>query len=436
VKIVVANTVGRLENGKFPICFPSRWDYAGTQHWFSYYPYELAYTSTLLKRELSEAEVVMVDGNHEQLGVVEYIQRLKALAPDVLITECSALTYPAMTMVMQGVGADVNLLAGPYGMSNGMEAIDDGWQFVLEGEYEDKALEVAKGLIDGKVYQSSPHYINLDYLPWPEDEDISRINYTEYSNPYPGLVQVYPTRGCPLSCTFCVVPMYYGGHGKSHKSHRTRDVEDVCDELEYLASKYNGRFNGAFFNEETHNANPDWLATFAEALIRRGLNRYHYDAMCGYWTFTEELVNLLARAGYCYIRVGIESLNQQVGKSIKKVVFEDKLTRFLGWCKAAGIRVYGTSQIGAQGSSMQADLETLQGLWDLKTAGLLHRWQHSVSTPQPGTPFYEQVKRDGFLLTEDVERYNGVEPVVSWPHYPAEQIAQVKATYSRHAPRD
>ena len=435
MRIVVANTVGKLENGQHVIPFPSRWDYAGSQHWFSYYPYELAYTSTLLKRELLDADVIMIDGNHEQLGVAEYIERLRPFAPDVLITECSALTYPAMTKVMQEVSAPLNLLAGPYGMHNPIEARRDGW-IVINGEYEDKVLRIIQEITEDIPTSYDGGYINLDWLPWPEDDDISRINYSEYSNPYPGMVQVYPTRGCPLSCTFCVVPMYYGGHGRSHKSHRTRNVEDVCDEIQYLAKKYDGRFSGCFFNEETHNANPDWLASFAEALIRRGLNRYHYDAMCGYWTFTPDLINLLARAGYCYIRVGIESLNQQVGKSIKKVVFEDKLTQVLEWCKAAGIRVYGTSQIGAQGSSEEADLQTLEGLWQLKNAGLLHRWQHSVSTPQPGTPFYEQVKAGGYLLTEDITQYNGVQAVVSWPHYPAERINYVKQVYSAYAPRD
>jgi len=433
MRIVIANTVGKLDNGQHVIPFPSRWDYAGKEHWFSYYPYELAYTSTLLKRELPDADVIMIDGNHEQLGVEEYIARLRPLQPDVLITECSALTYPAMTRVMQAGEAKRAILTGPYGMHNPHKALSDGWDDVLFGEYEHLVLAALKAN-SGIVYDGK--YLDLDYLPWPEDDDISRINYSEYSNPMPGLIQVYPTRGCPLSCTFCVVPMYYGGHGHSHKSHRTRDVNDVCDELEYLAMKYHGRFNGAFFNEETHNANVEWLASFAETLIRRGLNRYHYDAMCGYWTFTEDLVKLLARAGYCYIRVGIESLNQNVGKSIKKVVFEDKLITFLEWCKAAGIRVYGTSQIGAQGSSEEADLQTLVGLWKLKRDGLLHRWQHSVSTPQPGTPFYEQVKAGGYLLTEDVQRYNGVEPVVSWPHYPADRIAHVKQVYLANSPRD
>jgi len=228
--------------------------------------------------------------------------------------------------------------------------------------------------------------------------------------------------------------MYYGGHGKSYGSHRCRSTENVCDEISYLADKYVGLFNGCFFNEETHNADPEWLAQFCEALIRRGLNKYHYDAMCGYWTFTEDLIELMSRAGYCYIRMGIESLSRDVGKAIHKTVFPDKLLNVLEWCKKYGIKTYGTSQIGAPGSTWEADYQTLYGLLGLKNRGLLDRWQHSVSTPQPGTPMYQEAKANGNLLHEDTTRFNGVEAVMGWPDYPAEQINKMKRLYVANAP--
>lgn len=429
---MVANTVGELEDGRAVVAFPSRWDSvvghkSGGR--FNFYPYELGYTSALLKRELRDAAVIMVDGCQAGLGPEAYAVRLAALRPDVLLTECSALTYPAMTRVMQALkaaGLDRALLAGPYGMHQPDGARADGWDTVLSGEYEAQALAVLGG------QPPAARYVDLDWLPWPEDDDVSRILYEEpFGNPYPGMVQVYPTRGCPLACSFCVVPLYYGGHGASHKSHRTRDVEDVGDELAHLADKYAGRFNGAYFHEETHNADPDWLAAFAEMLIRRGLNRYHYDAMCGYWTFTEELVQLLARAGYCNIRLGIESLDTAVGRRLGKVVFPDKLIRVLEWCRAAGIRTYGTSMVGAPGATAASDRATLAGLLDLRARGLLNIWQHSVATPQPGTPFYAEARQAGYLLTEDPRAYTGVQAVVDWPDYPAAEVNAVKREWER-----
>ena len=57
-KVVISNSLGRLENGRQLILFPSRWTAAveTKSRPFSFYPYELAYLSTLLKRELPSAD--------------------------------------------------------------------------------------------------------------------------------------------------------------------------------------------------------------------------------------------------------------------------------------------------------------------------------------------------------------------------------------------
>lgn len=420
MKIVIANGPGVLDNGQEVILFPSRWDSAVPRAMFRFYPYELAYLSTLLKRELDGAQVELVDGNLRGWPGDRYAAELRRRKPDVLVVEASALTYPTMTRVMQAVAAPRSILCGPMARYDTTRALADGWTNTVTGEYEAEVLAMLQGT------DPAPGYLDLDWLPWPEDEDVPRIAYQEINHYAPGMVQTYPTRGCPLACTFCVVPTYYGGHGKSHRSHRTRDVENVCDEIEYLAAKYGSRFHGCYFNEEAHNADVEWLVTFAETLIRRGLNRYQYDAMCGYWPMTEELVKLLARAGYRQIRFGVESTAEVVGKRIGKTMHRGKLEAFMSWLRDAGIGAYGTFQIGAPGSTEQTDLATLDDLRSWRRAGLMQKWQVSTSVPQPGTPFHAQAKREGWLVTDDISQYDGWQAVVSYPHYPAERIAAVR----------
>lgn len=424
MKIVVANSIGQLDNGQQVILFPSRWDSAvkGDRP-FAYYPYELAYLSALLKRD-TDHDVKMLDGNLHLLGADAYSDVIAAENPDLVVTECSALTYPAMTRAALSVKerTGCNLwLTGPLATYDPTRCLKDGWDKTFRGEFELNVLETVTGNLPG-----APGYIDLDFLPWPEDTDISRIDYSEMSNPVSGLIQVYPTRGCPLACTFCVVPLYYGGHGNSHKSHRQRDVDNVCDEIEHLAMRYDG-FNGCFFNEETHNANVEWLERFARKLIERGLNAFQFDAMTGYWAFTEPLVHLLAEAGYKQFRFGVESTSELVGKAIHKSIHLEKMERFMGWCRDAGIDAYGTFQLGCVGSSEATDRQTLDDLRRWAAEGLMQRWQISTSTPQPGTPYYQQAKDNGWLLTEDLSKYDGEGAVVSFPDYPAERIALVRS---------
>ena len=434
MNVVLATPPGKLDNGNHIVPFPSRWTWQGSTKPFSYYPYELAYTSALRKRELPDLSISLVDGNYEQLTADEYIPRLAALEPDVLITECDAVTYRVMTRVMQGVGARHNFLCGPYGALESDVAFNDGWLPYGE-EYELKILSDFQCFwsrsydpADVMAGYTDDGYIDLDWLPWPEDDDIRRIDYDECNNPAPGMVQFYAGRGCPLACAFCVAPLYYGGHGRSFKSHRTRDVRDVCDEIEYLAWKYD-EFNGVYYNEETHNADPEWLAALCEEKLRRGLDRFVYDCNAVYYGFTEDLVELAARAGYRQFRIGIESLAGDVGKAIGKRVVPETLWRLLEWCKTYGIRTYGFVLIQAPSATPDADLMTFEGVADLRRHGLLDIVQHTILMPLPGTPAHTEAKANGWLVHEDYERYDAHAPVIDRPDYPARDAFTIAQLY-------
>lgn len=420
--ILILNGPGRLANGKELILYPSRWDSAVSKASFRFYPYELAYLSQVLKREQSQHEVKLLDGNIFNWDPSTYFQRILYVLPlnepHIIVSECSSLTLGSMTWILQelqafkGMQIEKAILCGP---AVHVDQVGSPWTHRIVGEYEDKVLSVINDepVLDGLV--------DLNWLPWPEDKDIFRIAYQEINHYSPGIVQLYPTRGCPLSCTFCVVPSYYGGHGHSYKSHRCRDVDDVCDEIEYLSHRYPG-FRGCYFNEEAHNANVEWLVSFCHHLIDRGLNRFHYDAMCGYWTFNEGLIALMAEAGYKQIRFGVESTSELVGKTIKKTMHIGRILDLLGCLKKYGIHAYGTFQIGAPGSSVATDMATLEDLKSWRQRGLMEKWQVSTSTPQPHTPFYAMAKEQGWLVTEDLTQYNGFQAVVSYPNYSAEQI--------------
>jgi anaerobic magnesium-protoporphyrin IX monomethyl ester cyclase len=432
MNIVLANAASIMDTGQTVIPFPSRWDSGlpgiGAKPPFFWYPYQLAYLTTLLKRELPDANVKLIDGNILGYDGDRYIQEIAKLKPDVLICELSALTYPTMTRVMRAVNPQKAILCGPMAGCDWQRVMEDGWNLPVTGEYELKVLELLGGKVPPEAYTDAG-LINLDWLPWPEDEDVDRIAYYEINHyAKSGMVQVYPTRGCPLSCTFCVVPTYYGGHGKTSKSHRCRNVEDVCDEIAYLSHRYGSRFHGCYFNEEAHNANVDWLVSFCEALIRRGLNKYEFDAMTGAWTYTRELVELMSKAGYRQIRFGVESTSEQVGRSIKKTVHKHVIDNLLGWCKEFGVGAYITLQVGAMGSTEQSDLATIADAKEWIRKGLVQKWQLSTSTPQPGTPFWNLAKKEGWLLTEDVNMLDGYRANVSFSEYPAQRIQYVRDT--------
>ena len=78
--------------------------------------------------------------------------------------------------------------------------------------------------------------------------------------------------------------------------------------------------------------------------------------------------------------------------------------------------------VGLPGSSLESDLATFNQLAELKVRGLFGWCQCAPATPNPGTPFHAQAKREGWLTTDDYNQYHWYSPVVSYPHYSADRI--------------
>jgi radical SAM superfamily enzyme YgiQ (UPF0313 family) len=443
--VIISNSLGQLDNGRKPILFPSRWTAAVTSESrpFSFYPYELAYLASLLKRDLPDNtfRVKMIDPNIMGLTKEETIRYLRSYRPDYLVFEPSAVDCQEIFDILAYFKQrclTVGIVVGAYAKAE-PQICQNHADFVVPGEYETAVLQLIaarvrpgdKHSVAGVYPNARRDIIDPDALPWPEDQDICRLDYTE-----PGcdgrMIQVYASRGCALACSFCVVPTYYGDKGKTW---RPRDPVDVAEEIGYLNEKYNGLFQGIFFNEEAHNTSRDWLEALCQALIAQKLNHLKYDAMCVYFNFDDAILQLMRRAGYHQIRFGIESFATEVGKKIRKNVKYHKLKELLEKTRQYGFVTYGTSMVGAQGSTFESDLDTHNLLCHLRDElSLLDKWQVSIATPQPGTPFYQWAKSTGHLITEDLSHYNGRQAVVAYPGYSASEITAMFQIFQSKQP--
>ena len=76
MKIVLANSVGKDRNGYYIVHSPSRWS-LGVKNYTNcnYYPWELAYTSSLLKQETGH-DVKLLDGVLKKWDLETYFQKI------------------------------------------------------------------------------------------------------------------------------------------------------------------------------------------------------------------------------------------------------------------------------------------------------------------------------------------------------------------------
>ena len=422
--ILVANSVGVDRDGYHMVHVPSRWS-LGVKNFTNcgYYPWQLAYTSSLLKRDTSHS-IKFLDGVLSGWDVETYLQH--AGKPDWLIMESSTRTIRedlrfAKTL-KESFGTRL-IFAGQHPMAQPEEVLKIA-DHVCIGEYEFAVLDLVQGKnpqqISGIYPNDRGELIDINRLPFPEDDDVSRIDYHEPNCRYKQ-IQMYGSRGCPRRCNFCAAAtLYY-----DELNWRPRNVAHVVEEIQTLHEKY-PEMEGVFFDEEVHNIKKSFNISLAKAIRQAGLQDLKYEAMCEYASLDEEAMDEMREAGYYKIRFGIETGSDQVAEKMTLGKKHDlkKLKTMVEYGKSIGMLFYGTISIGGLGSDKDEDQKTVDLIYDLAGKGWLDEIQVSINTPQPGTDFYNSCIEESLIpQSNDWEGFDGNgHVVVNYPHYPAEEI--------------
>lgn len=429
----MANSIGIDKKGRYLIHSPSRWSEAvrNKYHWFAYYPWELAYTTSLLKKH-TKHKVRFLDGCLMRLNQSAYLKEIIRERPDMMIIETATrMIDENLDLALQlkkSLGTKI-VFVGQHASAFPEELINKGVDYVCIGEYEYTLLELVQGKDTKNILGLYPNQrrelLDVNDLPWPEDEDVSRLDYGKPGEPSSEFfeIQMYGSRGCPGSCNFCVARhVYY-----ACANWRARNIKDIIKEIIYLKKKY-PVMQGIFFDEEVHNGKKEFIMELTQAIIANGLNELHFEAMCDVRFLDEEILTSMKKAGYYKVRIGIETASEKTMDAINKKIYIDGVKEKLNYAKKIGIKTYGTFIFGAADSDMAEDQKTITLIKDLINDDLLDNLQLSICTPQPGTPFYQFVADRKFLRDNlEFESFDGgSSAVVSYPGYSWQAIEKMK----------
>jgi len=426
MKIVIANSVGVDTNGYHMVHVPSRWSLGVKNHTnCSYYPWELAYTSSLLKQETNH-EIKFLDGVLNAWDFDTYIQRLREEKPNWLVMESSTRTIREDLRLAEAIKKEFKtkvIMTGQHPMANPEEVLKVA-DFVCVGEYEFAVLDLVRGkdpkIIPGVYPNSRGELPDINLLPFPEDDDVRRIDYHEPNCRF-RQIQMYGSRGCPRRCNFCAAAtLYY-----DQLNWRPRNIDSIIQEIKGLKDKY-PEMEGIFFDEETHNIQKNFNIQLSQEIKKSGLDDLKYEAMCEYISLDEEALVEMKSAGYYKIRFGIETGSDHVAEqmTLGKKHNIKKLRSILNFGKNIGMLFYGTISVGGLGSSPEEDQKTVDLVYELASNGLMQEIQVSINTPQPGTDFYNSCIEKNLIktqVTNDNFDGNG-HVVVEYPNYRAEEI--------------
>ncbi len=282
--------------------------------------------------------------------------------------------------------------------------------FIVKDEIEN----IAPGLAQGQVPEgivSAGFVSDLDALPFPnwDQFDIRRFRYQIVTNR--GItLPLLGSRGCPYTCNYCPYLV--------NSKYRVRTPENIVEEIAYLTGKYGIR--GISFRDPNMTFDKERANELAELILKRRLDvRWSMEARTD--RLERDLINVLHRAGLRSVEVGVESSNETMLKgNLRKATPKPHQEKIIDHCHKLGIRVIANYTLGLPNDTIEGIRDTIRYAKRLNTFAI----QFTVTTPYPGTQFYQNVKH--LVFERDWEKFNGWTSVYLHPSISPEELHRLR----------
>ncbi len=212
--------------------------------------------------------------------------------------------------------------------------------------------------------------------------------------------------------------MYQSGPYRMFKPER------IVEEMKEVQKRYGAR--EIYFDDDTFTANKKHVLDLCKEIKKKKL-KIHWSVMGDAMVTDEEMVEAMYQAGCIGMKFGVESGNQTVLRRIEKPVNFAKLKKFTDWCAKRRIKTHATFTFGLSGETR----ETMKDTFNLAKELDVDSVQFSITTPFPGTRFYDEVKKKKLLRAKKWEDYDGARgSVVDYENLSRKEVADYCRTAS------
>jgi radical SAM superfamily enzyme YgiQ (UPF0313 family) len=383
----------------------------------TYIPYNLAILAAIAESEGHEAKII--DNELEKISIEDSIPLIKDFNPDVIAMTgmtpfFNVIEEAALKLRENNIQAKI-CVGGPHVTIMEEKVLTDQFDYAFIGEGEEpwkKFLNVldADGPLSevpGLVYRDEDQVIkktartntskNLDIYPRPAYHLLKMGDYKlgtlKGRLPFSSIQLV---RGCPWKCIFCA----------SDQLETTRilkrSVSTVIDEIEGLVNTYGVKH--FMIIDDVLTLVRKSTVEFCNQLIERKIN-ITFEGSTRANLLDEELVALMKKAGLIRLSFGLETVDEDMRKTMNKKVPLDAYRESNALLNKYKIEALNSVMIGLPGESEENVWKTLNFL---KGAREVKQANFAVAVPYPGTVFHDMATsgKDGIeLLTEDFTEY-------------------------------
>jgi radical SAM superfamily enzyme YgiQ (UPF0313 family) len=245
-----------------------------------------------------------------------------------------------------------------------------------------------KDLLDGceKHIYSSDKWADITKTPSPMWELVNIKNYASLSLQY--------SRGCPYNCDFCDIILLYG------RNPRLKNSNQIISELDSFYKL--GWRGGIFFVDDNFIGKKDILVNEVLPKIIDWMEEKKYP----FTFFTEasinlsddpELMELMVKAGFNMVFIGIESPNKESLEECNKYQNKNRdILNSIEQCHKVGLQVQGGFIVGFDSDPITI-FDTLSNFID--KSNIVTAMVGLLNAPK-GTELYKRLKKEGRILNE------------------------------------
>jgi len=248
---------------------------------------------------------------------------------------------------------------------------------------------------EGKFVETPPRELikNIDNIPFPAWDLFPMEHYVlerrQHIKNSERSMRVISARGCTFKCNFCY---------RMDKGYRARSAESLLAEVEVLQRKYQVSY--IEFVDELLMSSVEKTINLCEKFLKSKLKfRWSCNGRLNY--ATPEVLKIMKKSGCVFINYGIESMDDEILKVMKKNLTVKQITRGVENTLEAGISpglniIFGN--IGETAEILQRGVDFI-----LKYGGHSQRRTIKPVTPYPGSPLYDYAIEKG--LVKDCEDF-------------------------------
>jgi radical SAM superfamily enzyme YgiQ (UPF0313 family) len=371
-------------------------------HIFSQYPLPrlgIFILGAIVKEKGWDAEVIVEQSQKIDFEKIKNVD----LVGISTITSTAPRAY-AIADKVRSFGIPV-IMGGPHVTFLPDEALEHS-DFVIRGEAEEALISFIETWENGKNFSKvsnlsykiqdkiihnslKPLLRSLDDNPFP---DFSLSKYVRKKMGGMTIIPFQTSRGCPFHCSFCSVTGMFG------KAYRFRSTENVIEELH----RYDHKKNTIFFYDDNFAANCKRAKELLQAMIREKLMFKWSTQVRADIAKDPELVKLMKEAGCHTVYIGMESVNPNSLKSMKKQQTVEEMAQAMQVFHQNRIHVHGMFVYGFDDDDWHTVKETVRFAKKVKFSST----QFMILTPLPGSDFYNRVTSENRIQFHDWSLYD------------------------------